>query len=186
MNIRMWPLAVLGVVFATSISTSVATAADPHLVCSLKRASLWPPNHKLVDVGLKVHFIDGAGQERRLTGGQFTISVTQDEPVDERGDGNSEPDACLEVDECGCYHLHVRAERAGNKNGRVYLITVTHVEAGVTYHDCCTVRVAHDKSKKSRAKALVQALAAEAACHANGSVLSYDSLGECPVPVGNG
>ncbi|MDL1937369.1 hypothetical protein FBQ80_17745 [Candidatus Brocadia sp. AMX2] len=54
---------------------------------------------------------------------QVTITitgVTQDEPVDGLGDGDTSPDAVIQGDK-----VLLRAERSGNGNGRVYRITFT-------------------------------------------------------------
>src|SRR5262249_13740394 len=80
--------------------------------CSLARpsvATLWPPNHQMAPVSIL-----------GLTGadtGQVSITilgVTQDEPVNGLGDGDTAPDAVIQ----GATVL-LRAERAGTGNGRV-------------------------------------------------------------------
>ena len=47
-------------------------------------------------------------------------AVTQDEPVNGLGDGDTSPDAIIQGDK-----VLLRAERAGNGNGRVYEIQFT-------------------------------------------------------------
>ena len=54
-------------------------------------------------------------------GNAVTITVTgvtQDEPVNAKGDGNTSPDAAIQAGSAS-----VRAERSGNGNGRVYHIS---------------------------------------------------------------
>jgi hypothetical protein len=79
-------------------------------------ASIWPPNHKFVDVSiLGVTDPDGDG---------FTIVITaimQDEAVNAPNSGNTDPDG-LGV---GMSTARVRAERVGDGNGRVYHIFFT-------------------------------------------------------------
>ena len=53
-----------------------------------------------------------------------TIGVQQDEPVNGTGDGDSAPDAAL-LEGTQNDKVLVRAERAGNGNGRVYHIDFT-------------------------------------------------------------
>jgi hypothetical protein len=75
---------------------------------------LWPPDHKLVPVSV----LDVTDPN----GGTVTITVTgvsQDEPVNGLGDGDTSPDATG----VGTTNAAVRAERAGNGDGRVYHIS---------------------------------------------------------------
>lgn len=75
---------------------------------------LWPPNHQLVPIGV-IDVIDP-------NNGTVTVTVTgvfQDEPVNGTGSGDTSPDATG----VGTANVAVRAERAGNGDGRVYHIT---------------------------------------------------------------
>ncbi len=100
---------------------------------------LWPPNHKW-------HTITGADCVKDLCDGddlQVTFSyATSDEPVNDKGDGNTEPDIILE-----CDRVQLRAERQGPSNGRVYKLGYKAVDdSGKTVEDVCTVVVPHDQS----------------------------------------
>jgi parallel beta-helix repeat protein len=75
---------------------------------------LWPPNHKMVDIAI-LGVSDPDGDAVTLT----VTQITQDESVDDAGDGHFEPDGAG----IGTSAAQVRAERTGdNGNGRVYTI----------------------------------------------------------------
>src|SRR5262249_26260686 len=73
-------------------------------------SSLWPPNHKLVSVAI-IGVSDPEDDQVILT----VTGVTQDEPVNGLGDGDTSPDAVLQGEK-----VLLRAERSGTGNGRVY------------------------------------------------------------------
>jgi len=102
-------------------------------------ASLWPPNHKLrlVSVG-GVTDPDGDAVTVTITG------VTQDEPLNASGDGNTVPDA---VAAAASNEVQLRAERAGTGDGRVYRIAFTAADTrGGTCTGAVAVTVPHDQS----------------------------------------
>jgi hypothetical protein len=83
--------------------------------CGMARSDvpvLWPPNHKLVPIQI-VGISDADNHPVAIA----VTGVTQDEPVNGLGDGNTSPDAVLQ--ESG---ILLRAERAGGGNGRVYRV----------------------------------------------------------------
>ena len=72
---------------------------------------MWPPNHALVDVAIAgIVDADGDPVTVKVTG------ITQDEPVEGRGDGSTCPDGAG----VGGDLASIRAERAGSGDGRVY------------------------------------------------------------------
>ena len=108
---------------------------------------IWPPNHKMVDVDLGITDPDGDQVTITITG------ITQDEPVNDTGDGNFETDGAG----LGTSTAQVRAERQGGKgkgkggpgNGRVYEISFVASDClGATCTGSVTVCVPHDQGKK--------------------------------------
>lgn len=106
----------------------------------LDTTSLWPPNHKL-------RTVTASGAVDPDIGGTATLvidGITQDEPVNGRGDGNTAPDAFLSdplSDEA-----RIRAERAGPGDGRVYVVHFTATDQfGATCDGTATVGVPHDR-----------------------------------------
>lgn len=99
---------------------------------------LWPPNHKLVPLTVSVN----------TTGSPSTckiVSVTSNQPINGKGDGNTSPDWVI----TGDLTVLLRAERAGNiKTDRVYTITVECTDAfGNSARANVSVSVPHDQGK---------------------------------------
>ncbi len=102
----------------SSVTINVVRPNDPPR-CDLAAASpalLWPPDHKMQPIT-----ITGVTDPNRDTFGIDILGVTQDEPVNGLGDGDTAPDAIIKKDAHGTTLL-VRSERAGNGNGRVYKV----------------------------------------------------------------
>ena len=119
--------------------------------CSAAAASLgeiWPPNHKMVNVDI-LDVTDPEGDPVTIT----ITGITQDEPVEDAGDGNFEPDGAG----VSTSTAQVRAERQGGKgkgkggsgNGRVYEISfIATDDKGATCPGQVSVCVPHDQGKK--------------------------------------
>jgi len=121
------------------------------------RSDLWPPNHRLKDVGVVVSDPDGDAVQVTITG------VTQDEPLVGLGSGNKCPDA----GGIGGPTVALRAERAARSDGRVYHVSF---EADDGHAAQCTgtvtVCVPHDRARGRL-------------CADQGSLA--DSTGPCPL-----
>lgn len=114
--------------------------ANARPVCDAAQASpsqLWPPNHRLVPVG-----IGGVTDPDNDTIAIAVTSVRQDEPVNGLGDGDTSPDAFIQGNS-----VLLRAERAGSRDGRVYYVNFTaHDGHGGQCSGTVTVCVPHDHS----------------------------------------
>ncbi|TMQ11575.1 MAG: hypothetical protein E6J91_22575 [Deltaproteobacteria bacterium] len=111
----------------------VCTSATPSI------ATLWPPNHKLVDIS--VQGVTDAEHDPitvQITG------ITQDEPVNGDGDGNTSPDGFG----IGTAQAQLRSERSGLGNGRVYAVSFTASDGkGGSCTGTMMVGVPHDQGQ---------------------------------------
>src|SRR5262249_51244386 len=135
----------------------------PSVSCSVAHSVLWPPNHKLVNVGFGVVIDPPSAPLHVLVYGN------------DQADPSDAADIAPET-------LQLRAERRGNGNGRVYLIVVTATDAsGQTGFDVCTAVVPHDQRPESIALVQAEAAAAEAFYREfQAAPPGYSLLGEGP------
>jgi len=95
---------------------------------------LWPPDHRLVPV----HILGVVDPQSNAT---ITLnSVTQDEPTNGLGDGDTPVDAFINGDT-----VQLRAERSGKGDGRVYHVCFTAADPEGYVQSCVDVIVPHDK-----------------------------------------
>ncbi len=115
-----------------TVVDTVPPEAESHEV------ELWPPNHKLKTISADDCVTDACDEDVEVT----FLTVTSDEPVNDMGDGNTEPDIVF-----GCDGVKLRAERQGGGNGRVYRLTwLASDDAGNETGGECVVTVPHDQS----------------------------------------
>ncbi len=106
--------------------------------------SLWPPDHKMIQVYI-------AGVIDKENNAHITInSVTQDEPTNGLGDGDTPIDAFIHHYTDKDDTVDLRAERSGKGDGRVYKITFTASDPetaalGTSPTGTIKVIVPHDK-----------------------------------------
>lgn len=123
---------------ADSVQIVVQNVNDPP-VCTLAQASpnlLWPPNHTMTQVSI-AGLTDPNNQTLTIT----YPKVTQDEPINGLGDGDTSPDAAVSGN-----NILLRAERAGTGNGRVYEVHFTATDPeGASCGGKVKISVPHNK-----------------------------------------
>lgn len=119
--------------FGTPNDPPVCTNAVP------STKTLWPPNHKLATVS-----VQGVTDPNSDPVTIKINAITQDEPVNGLGDGDTAPDG-LGV---GTSQAQLRQERSGTGNGRVYAIWFQADDGkGGTCSGTVRVGVPHDQGK---------------------------------------
>jgi hypothetical protein len=99
--------------------------------------TLWPPNHRLVEVATVAASDSISGLASNLP----SVVGRSSEPENGLGDGDTAPDIVIAAG-----RVSLRAERSGNGSGRVYTITATASDlAGNVARATGTCTVPHDK-----------------------------------------
>jgi len=183
---------------ANAKSASAAQAGP--LTCSIDLPTLWPPNHDLVVIGLRILRLssDPAVQSVRI------VAFSDEDDLEETGTGRFSPDARPGPGEAGTTFnfaddldgdrnldtvfsgLCLRRERKGNSDGRVYLVVLTAFSeknlGGTNLGSiCCTVVVPHSQSAAAIKSVNDQAKAAMARC---GEFVFAANLGTPNAPKG--
>jgi hypothetical protein len=103
--------------------------------------ALWPPNHQVVEIDLEQ--VAGVTDPASLPTTITITSITQDEPVNGQGDGNTICDGSG----VGTAIARLRAERSGNGNGRVYVVNYTATNSlNLACDGRITVQVPHSQN----------------------------------------
>ena len=131
------------------------------------KKELWPPDHRLVNVGLRVDVGEACCGRAAVS-----LAVYSDEPADGLGDGDTPVDARIAAPD-----LYLRQERSGQGDGRVYLIAATATHQGVSSTRCTTVVVPKSNSKRDRDRVKRQACAARAFCGVAGGPPGFHLVG---------
>lgn len=108
--------AIGGSIFTWRLPSRSDTTQPQITNASASPAILWPPNHKMVPVTVRVIVTDNADPSPicRIT------AVSSNEPIDGLGDGDMSPDWSTP----GGLSVDLRAERSGNGAGRVYTLAI--------------------------------------------------------------
>ncbi len=129
------------------VLTRTVTVVDtaPPVVTLKPTIELWPPNHRMETLTLAdlATVEDDCEGELDLSDAGAIIDIYSDEPDNSTGDGNTTNDIVI-VDN---HTFHVRAERKGNGNGRVYGVRFEVTDSsGNTVETTAFVHVPHDQS----------------------------------------
>ena len=120
-----------------NVTVTVVDTTPPEITVSVAPDSLWPPNHKYVQVEATVTVQDVCDPSPTIA----FVSITSNEPDNGIGDGNTVNDIVIVND----YTFEFRAERSGNGVGRVYTITYQATDAsGNSAQASATITVAHN------------------------------------------
>lgn len=132
-----------------TVAITVRDTTPPTISVLVTPDTLWPPNHKMVKIVATVTVNDNCDVAPRVV----LTSVVSNEPDDAPGDGDGNTINDIQGAEIGTedYVFHLRAERAGSGNGRVYTVTYTAIDASDNSASAsATVVVPHEQPKKGR------------------------------------
>jgi hypothetical protein len=116
----------------------------PVVSCSTTTPTLWPANHKLVNIAAAVQVTGGLSGSAGFT----LVSVTSNEPDNGLGSDDTANDIQGFVPGTADVTGQLRAERSGSGAGRVYTLTYRGQDAAGNQAMCTTtVSVPHDQGK---------------------------------------
>lgn len=118
-------------------TVSVVNTNDPPTAtgATASLGTLWPPDHRMVSISI-------AGVVDPNNNATITITgVTQDEPTNGLGDGDTAIDAIINSDGT----VLLRAERSGKGDGRVYRVSFTARDLEGSVSGVVKVGVPHSK-----------------------------------------
>jgi len=110
-----------GNVATATMGVTVEDTTPPEISVAVAPDTLWPPNHKMVNIDASVTASDICDADPVIV----LASITSDEPDDADGIGDGETTGDIQAANLGTedYKFRLRAERAGEQDGRIYTIT---------------------------------------------------------------
>lgn len=133
-----------GATATDDVVVTIVDTAPPLLLVSPQPDMLWPPNHKMRDINVRVEVIDACTPPLAMT--VRLISVSSDEPDNGLGDGDTGNDISGASPGSDDRSLQLRAERSGPGSGRTYTLVYSVTDAaGLTTEGSGYVRVPHDQ-----------------------------------------
>lgn len=132
---------------AVTTTVTVRDETPPDVTLRVSPATLWPPNHRMVDVHVAATVTDDCDPAPTIR----LVSATSSEDALERGSGRSAPDIAGADAGTADFDVQLRAERSGRRDGRTYRLTyeATDWAGNVTTSDA-VVTVPHDRRSPTR------------------------------------
>ena len=129
-----------------SLYVVVSDPNAPHICACADPAVLWPPNHKMHDVQVRIRVYDTCDANPDVE----LLSVTSNEDDDGLGDGHTSDDVEGAVIGSDDRDFAVRAERSGPGEGRTYTAVYRAWDLGENHSDASVVvGVPHDMGQGS-------------------------------------
>ena len=110
----------LGATDTAEVTVEVTDTLPPEVTVVLDPNTLWPPNHRMVDIEATVTVEDACPVPPATEPTIVLLSVTSDEPENGQGDGDTAPDIAGVDADSEDFAFQCRSERAGGGDGRVY------------------------------------------------------------------
>jgi hypothetical protein len=127
-----------GNIGSDDVTVRVIDTTPPQMNATATVNTLWPPNHKYVEVKVNVTAFDICDPSPMIT----LVSVTSNEPDNGLGDGNTVNDIVVIND----FTFYLRAERSGTGPGRTYTVTYRVTDASGNFvMASVTVEVPHNQ-----------------------------------------
>jgi hypothetical protein len=123
------------------VTATVNIDKTPPVISGMPAAgcTLWPPNHKLVQVAT----VTAADALSGLAPGSFLVAGKSNEPSDPK-----DPDIVITPTGSGGFSVQLQADRLGTGTGRIYTLTASAYDlAGNTATVTATCTVPHDQGK---------------------------------------
>jgi hypothetical protein len=123
------------------VIVKVVDTTPPEMTVTLSPNTLWPPNHRLVNVDASVSATDRCGDASVVL-----VSVVSNEDDNSLGDGDTPNDIRGANRLTEDYSFQVRAERSGEGDGRVYSVTYRATDESANSTELVAeVHVPHDR-----------------------------------------
>jgi len=121
-----------------NVTVTIIDTTPPQVNVTATPDTLWPPNHKYVEVQVTITAYDVCDPSPKIT----LVSVTSNEPDNSKGDGNTANDIVIIND----FTFNLRAERSGTGSGRIYTITYQVTDASGNFTMAIvTIEVPHNQ-----------------------------------------
>lgn len=106
---------------SANVTVTVGDITPPTITIAVTPSSLWPPNHKYVEVKVSVVADDELDPAPKVA----FVSMSSNEADNAKGSGNTANDI-VRVDD---FTFNIRAERSGSGSGRTYILTYKATDA---------------------------------------------------------